>query len=91
MPLIRRVVGESMLPSLRPGRLVIGLKRRQPKIGDIVIAQQAGREVVKRIASHGSRGYFLLGDNPIASTDSRQHGWVDRTAVAAVVITRLSQ
>lgn len=86
---IRRVVGKSMLPSLRPGGIVFGAKFKRPQVGDMVIAQRGNREIIKRVAQAGTQGYYLLGDNPGESTDSRKYGWFTRRQIRGVVIGRI--
>ncbi|HEX2700981.1 MAG TPA: nickel-type superoxide dismutase maturation protease [Acidimicrobiales bacterium] len=76
---VRRVVvvGESMLPGLRPGDRVLAVRAPRPRTGDLVVVRdprRAGRLLVKRVASVGPTGYVVLGDNPSASTDSRAFG-----------------
>ena len=82
---VRRVVGKSMLPVLKPGRVVIAKKGR-PERGQVVVARMAGREVIKRIQSAADTGLFLAGDNADGSTDSRSHGAVKMTDVLGVVV-----
>lgn len=89
MLFIRRVVGGSMLPVLRPGIIVIGWRFKQPNVGDMVIAKWQGRELIKRVAKVRPGSYYLLGDNPAASTDSRSYGWLPANTVIAVVIFTL--
>lgn len=85
MLLVRRVVGESMLPTLPPGRIVVAVHRRM-RPGTVVVIQHEGREKIKRIhAIEGARVY-VLGDNPEASTDSRHFGWLPGSNVLGVVI-----
>lgn len=88
MILIRRVVGDSMAPTLMPGQLVLGLRFKRPRLGDIVIIQRDGRELIKRIAQVGPEGYFVLGDNGALSTDSRVFGWVKSAMIKAVIIRK---
>ena len=88
MIFIRRVVGTSMLPALKPGKIVIGLGFRRPRIGDIVIVDRDGRELIKRIAQIGPAGYYLLGDNRDNSTDSRVFGWIKPAMIKAVIIRK---
>jgi hypothetical protein len=52
-----RVAGESMLPALRSGDLL--LVRPGARVGDIVVARhpgEPGRLIVKRAAGHGADG-----------------------------------
>lgn len=62
---------------LRPGRVVVVVDPAEP-----------GHLVVKRIA-RTSRGHVeVLGDNPVASTDSRRWGPLPFGAVRRVVVRR---
>ncbi|HVU59749.1 MAG TPA: S26 family signal peptidase [Candidatus Saccharimonadales bacterium] len=83
---LRRVVGESMLPTLRPEQLVVGIGIGAPKDGQVVILAHGGLEKVKRIASINGETAYVLGDNAPASTDSRQFGRVPREQIIARVI-----
>ena len=86
MLVLRRVVGQSMLPSLREGQVVVGWKFFKPEVGCVVIAKQSGREVIKRIKRIDNGKIWLEGDNKEQSTDSRQHGYVSPKSLRAVVI-----
>lgn len=87
MIIIRRVVGSSMQPKLKPGKIVIALRRpRNLTSGHIVIIEHAGKEKIKRIARVKHSLLYVLGDNPMASTDSRHFGWVQDNQVKAKVI-----
>ncbi len=83
--LIRRVMGDSMLPTLKPGKLVLGLRPRRLQTGDIVIIRHNQLEKIKRIQDIAPGKLFLVGDNPGSSTDSRDFGWVDTEAVIAKI------
>lgn len=86
---LRRVVGDSMLPTLRPGQVVIATPLVRVESGRVVIAQTADRAIIKRVKSVTTRGVELVGDNREASTDSRNYGLVDpRSIVGVVVIPR---
>ncbi len=99
-----RVVGRSMWPVLQPGdevliepctRLTEG--DRSLNVGDIVTLwhpMQPGLKIVKRIAqidrtldTAGDR-YFVRGDNPDESTDSRQFGWIRSAQIIGKVVCR---
>jgi signal peptidase I len=84
------VVGESMLPALRPGDRLLLLRLPVPPGAVVAVAdpREPGRTLVKRVASgpggeatlpDGGRmaagsGYLVLGDNPRATTDSGDFG-----------------
>jgi phage repressor protein C with HTH and peptisase S24 domain len=85
--LVRRVVGKSMLPTLRPGRIVIasGLYGELHE-DDVVIIYHRGLEKVKRIQIIRDGRLYVVGDNTAHSTDSSAFGWLDEEAVRAKVI-----
>lgn len=87
--LIRRVVGESMAPTLRPAQIIVAsgaVRRLRP--GQVVVVRHGGLEKIKRLARVDQAGgqVFVTGDNREQSTDSRHFGWLPRRAVLAVVI-----
>lgn len=86
---IRRVVGESMVPTLHPGDIVPVKNPGHVKTGDIVVAHIDGREVIKRVAKIRGGSYYLKGDNPASSTDSRSYGDVPSSAIVGVVMMKL--
>ncbi|HET7721452.1 MAG TPA: nickel-type superoxide dismutase maturation protease, partial [Acidimicrobiales bacterium] len=76
---VRRVevVGDSMLPALRPGDRLLVLRPAWARPGDVVAVTDPRlptRTMVKRVAARGPEGVTVLGDNAAASTDSRQLG-----------------
>jgi nickel-type superoxide dismutase maturation protease len=83
---LRRVVGESMLPTLRPGQLVIVGERTTLRVGDIVMIFHDGIEKIKRVARLDAGRVYVLGDNPHASTDSREFGWIGAELVVGKVL-----
>jgi nickel-type superoxide dismutase maturation protease len=86
--------GTSMNPTLGDGEVV--LVDREPaviEVGDIVVAKhplEQNGEVVKRVARISERGhYFLMGDNPDDSEDSRHYGAVTRQYIKGKVVARM--
>lgn len=87
MILLRRVIGSSMAPTLRSGRLVIAHKGKQAKVGSVVIARLAGQWVIKRVDSIDDLGrVHIRGDNQISSVDSKEFGPIKLADIQAVVI-----
>lgn len=92
-----RVTGISMIPTLRPGDLLAVRfpSRGEPRTGQIVVAARDDLEMVKRVAAMpgdtvegrilGSDEYWLRGDNPQRSTDSRVTGPVRRADIMGIV------
>jgi nickel-type superoxide dismutase maturation protease len=91
--LVRRVVGGSMSPKLRPGQLLLAtplFRRLRP--GQVVIINHEGRQKVKRIERIERDKVFVIGDNLNASTDSRHFGWLaSRQIIARVVWPKLAK
>jgi len=81
-----------MAPRLRAGALVIAEPLDDAAVlrpGDVVVARRPDRphlEIIKRIHSIDEAGtIFLVGDNPRASSDSREFGAVTREHILARV------
>jgi len=86
-----RVEGPSMLPTLAPGDRLLVVRTRRPRVGDIVAVpdpRQPGRLLVKRVAARRQGLLELRGDNPAASTDSRDFGALAPDAVWGRVVRR---
>lgn len=89
-----------MAPTLEPGDLVLGVRPRRIRRGDVVVIEHPGRpgfEVVKRVLAGpggtapdgrelGPAQLWVEGDAPGASTDSRAFGPVGTDAVRGRVI-----
>lgn len=85
MFLVRRVVGHSMQPSLRPNQLVVFRKSRQLKKNQIVLGRYKQLEIVKRIVNVNTFDVCLRGDN------HHQTYWLDQKAVKAVFWFKLGR
>lgn len=75
-----------MEPVLKQGQLVVGRYTRELQPGDVVIVSHDGLEKIKRIEKQQGDLIYLLGDNPSASTDSRDFGWVQAKHIVAKVV-----
>ena len=89
------VSGRSMFPTLTEGEKLTSVRSYLCKlqVGDIVVAKpypNDERLVIKRIADIKGYCYYLLGDNPDESYDSRNYGWVWKKQIVAKVVTRKS-
>ncbi|MBH5336947.1 nickel-type superoxide dismutase maturation protease [Streptomyces pactum] len=86
------VYGPSMTPTLLPGdRLVIryGATLRP---GNVVMLRHPFQQdlwIVKRLAERRDGGWWVLGDNPFATPDSREFGVVPDELVVGRAVLRL--
>lgn len=83
---LRRIVGDSMAPTLKNGQIVLAVQTWRPQLGDAVIVRHGKLEKIKRLAKIRPGKIYVLGDNQANSTDSRSFGWLDKTAIKAKVI-----
>lgn len=85
-----KVYGHSMLPALKFGQDILCFNWAylfsQPKVGDVVVINHQGREIVKRVQMSSDRGTFVLGDNHNESMDSRNFGPVKNRDILGKVI-----
>jgi len=85
------VEGDSMLPTLKSGDMVLADPRAEITTGDIVVADHPymrSVKLVKRVGSINSDGrYVLMGDNPQASTDSRSFGSIAKRDIKGKVVS----
>jgi len=73
------VAGPSMEPTLHGGDWIIARRDGRAGVGDIVVVEHPGRPgmlIVKRVQRADAEGYWVVGDAPEASTDSRHFGAV---------------
>ena len=76
-----------MLPTLRSGRIVVGLRSvRGLRSSGIIMIHHNQTDKIKRIKSIKEDRLFIVGDNPEHSLDSRTFGWVSADEVIGKVI-----
>lgn len=71
------VSGPSMAPTLRHGDALVVYPVRRVRPGDVVIARFSSRPdllVVKRAIRPYRGGWWIEGDNPLVTDDSRKYG-----------------
>jgi nickel-type superoxide dismutase maturation protease len=72
-----RVRGPSMAPTLRDGDVVLARRGENARAGDVVVVTwpaRPGQLSIKRAVRPEAGGWFVVGDNELASTDSRELG-----------------
>jgi nickel-type superoxide dismutase maturation protease len=95
------VEGESMSPTLEPGDYLVAVRSRTVRPGSLVVVEhpdRPGYEMVKRVTAvpgervddrdMGPNEYWITGDNPDGSTDSRTFGPVGRAAIKGQMLFR---
>ena len=88
------VEGLSMIPTLAPDETVLIRWGSQVCIGQVVVALRPDRPeslIVKRLIRGTDQGWWLEGDNPGASDDSRSFGPVPSQCIVGRVVLRLSR
>jgi nickel-type superoxide dismutase maturation protease len=84
------VEGPSMLPTYLTGERVTAVRRWRPvRVGDVVVLRDPRdprRWLLKRCVAKSGGQLDLRGDNPGASTDSRDFGTVSSRAVKWLVL-----
>ncbi len=87
------VDGDSMVPSLTSGDKVLVDPSAMIAVGDIVLAKHPYKQntrLIKRVTEISASGeYFLAGDNPDESTDSRTFGALRPADIIGKVVCRL--
>ena len=86
-----RVVGPSMEPAGRNGQWCGVRKSAKLRQGDVVLLQHPERSdlsVVKRLSHREDSGWWVLGDNPPESDDSRHFGAVPDNLIIGRLVFR---
>ena len=77
-----------MAPTLTDGDVVVVRRATKAKVGDLVLVRWASRPGQLSVKRVQGPGYVVVGDNPYASTDSRELGLAE---VVAVVVATFRQ
>lgn len=88
-----KVKGRSMEPNYKPGDyLLINQWARNPGKGEVVVLKDPGNSqlLLKRVVQIRGKRYYVKGDNPAQSTDSRHFGWVKRSNILGKVLWRIA-
>lgn len=92
MPLgLAEVTGPSMVPTLRHGDQLLVRYGSRVRPGDVVVLRHPLQQdllIVKRAVGRRDGGWWVLGDNPFAESDSRVFGVVPDDLVLARVLWR---
>lgn len=86
-----RVDGQSMSPGIRHADLLLVLRGAPVRPGDVVLLRRPDQPhvvVVKRAVTRLTRGWWVAGDNPSLSDDSRTFGVVPGDMVLGRVLLR---
>lgn len=75
-----------MRPVLSSGQMIVCWTSQIVHKGDVVVARQDQREIVKRVQNVQRNVVWLVGDNAPHSTDSRDFGWIDKSAILGVMV-----
>ncbi|HUD05942.1 MAG TPA: S26 family signal peptidase [Candidatus Saccharimonadales bacterium] len=83
----RRVIGKSMLPTLKPGQIII-VSGIYGNLGSdsVVVFNHDNMEKIKRIKDVRRQKMFVVGDNHKLSVDSRSFGWLSKEKVIGKII-----
>ena len=81
-----------MSPTLQDGDIAICVSPRvlPVRAGRVVACRRNGRLLIKRALTQESNGWFVIGDQPSRSSDSRRFGAVPMSDIQAIAVCRLS-
>jgi nickel-type superoxide dismutase maturation protease len=88
---LAEVTGASMVPTLHHGDRLLVRYGARVRAGDVVVLRHPLQQdllIVKRAAQRRPGGWWVLGDNPFAESDSRAFGAVPDELVLARVLGR---
>ncbi|MCX6404620.1 MAG: S26 family signal peptidase [Actinobacteria bacterium] len=83
------VRGLSMVPNLGYGDELLIRYGAKVSVGDVVVFRRAGQNDIKRVESISDEGVFVVGDNLMASLDSRAYGLIRHDQVLGKALFRI--
>ncbi|MDT0341638.1 nickel-type superoxide dismutase maturation protease [Streptomyces litchfieldiae] len=89
---LAEVYNPSMLPTLRPGDQLLLSYGSRVRPGDVVVMRHPFQHdllIVKRAVERRGGGWWVVGDNPEVTNDSREFGVVPDGLVVARAVLRL--
>lgn len=86
-----RVQGDSMEPTLREGDTILALAANwlPVKPGRIIAFRRGDALFIKRALNREGEGWYVVGDNPSRSSDSRRFGPVPESDIRATAVSSL--
>lgn len=78
-----------MVPTLAPGERLLVRYEGPIVLGDLVVFERSGQIDVKRIEQIETSGLFVIGDNELVSTDSRNYGLIAHEDVLGTIVMRI--
>jgi nickel-type superoxide dismutase maturation protease len=95
-PISRYTVdGNSMTPTFYQGQDVVSFNwaylSKKPKVGEIVVLNFKGKDLIKRVVKVEGENIFIEGDNKDNSTDSRDFGPIKLDQIKGKVVYATSQ
>ncbi|MDF3289450.1 MULTISPECIES: nickel-type superoxide dismutase maturation protease [Streptomyces] len=88
---LAEVTGPSMVPTLHHGDQLLVRYGAAVRAGDVVVLRHPLQQdllIVKRAVERRDAGWWVLGDNPFAESDSRMFGTVPDDLLLARVLGR---
>ena len=88
---IFRVAERSMEPAIKEGDYVVLLAIGEPRIGDVIALKHPYKDltIIKRVIRSRADSFYVVGDNRRLSEDSREFGFVKKSAVIGRVLLKL--
>ena len=80
------IEGSSMAPNFAEGERVFVSSFSEVIEGDVAVFQQDSLKIMKRVHEVNGDKFFVLGDNPNESTDSRTLGWLGKKQLLGKVL-----